>query len=85
MFLKPKALLRVRGEEFIPGEPSDEEDLKSRIDAPIGKARQSWTPDWPDLQYLTAPIGSGRIGQREAVMPQSSLTDGWLDCAEMWP
>ena len=61
MFLKPKALLRVRGEESIPGEPSDEEDLKSRIDAPIGEARQFWTPNWPDLQYLTVPIGFGRI------------------------
>ena len=28
MFLKPKALLRVRGEELIPGEPDDEKTLK---------------------------------------------------------
>src|SRR5476651_1750165 len=34
MVLLPKALLRVRGEEKIPGEPDDEQELKERIDAP---------------------------------------------------
>ena len=61
MFLKPKALLRVRGNELIPGEPSDEEELKRRIDAPIGKERISWSPDWPDLQHFTIPIGQGKV------------------------
>lgn len=36
LFLKPKALMRVRGEELIPGEPDDEKTLKGMIDAPIG-------------------------------------------------
>jgi 2-oxoisovalerate dehydrogenase E1 component beta subunit len=60
MFLKPKALLRVRGEELIPGEPSDEKQLKSMIDAPIGD-RSTWKPRWPDLEEYVVPIGQGKI------------------------
>jgi len=49
MVLLPKALLRVRGEQKIPGEPEDERrELKSRIDAPVGD-RSSWQPRWPDV------------------------------------
>jgi 2-oxoisovalerate dehydrogenase E1 component beta subunit len=58
LFLKPKALMRIKGEELLPGEPSDEKDLKSRIDAPIGD-RTSWKPNWPDLQAHFVPIGQG--------------------------
>ena len=36
LVLLPKALLRVRGEQLIPGEPDDEEELKEMIDAPVG-------------------------------------------------
>lgn len=60
MYLKPKALLRVKGEELIPGEPSDEKELKSMIDAPIGD-RSSWTPKWPRLEDYTVEIGRGRL------------------------
>src|SRR5712664_3840245 len=35
MYLEPKALLRVRGEELIPGEPSDDRTLSKMIDAPL--------------------------------------------------
>src|SRR5438093_4346150 len=35
MVLLPKALLRVRGDRLIPGEPADEKELTSRIDAPV--------------------------------------------------
>jgi 2-oxoisovalerate dehydrogenase E1 component beta subunit len=59
MFLKPKALLRVRGEDLIPGEPEDEKTLKSMIDAPIGD-RTSWRPRWPDLEEYLVPIGRGK-------------------------
>lgn len=60
MFLKPKALLRVRGEELIPGEPEDEKILKSMIDAPIGD-RSNWVPQWPNLEPYTTPIGKAKI------------------------
>jgi 2-oxoisovalerate dehydrogenase E1 component beta subunit len=60
MFLKPKALLRIKGEELIPGEPADERELKAMIDAPLGD-RTSWKPRWPALTDYTVPIGVARI------------------------
>jgi 2-oxoisovalerate dehydrogenase E1 component beta subunit len=57
MVLLPKALLRVRGDELIPGEPADSAELSRRIDAPIGD-RTSWQPDWPDVQEYYVPIGA---------------------------
>lgn len=60
LFLKPKALMRVRGEELIPGEPSDEKQLKSMIDAPIGD-RSKWKAKWPAVEKHLIPIGKGKI------------------------
>ena len=60
LVMLPKALLRTKGEELIPGEPADEKTLKEMIDAPIG-ARGDWTPRWPDLQVAKIPFGQGRI------------------------
>ncbi len=58
--LLPKALLRVRGEELIPGEPADADTLRSMIDAPVGD-RSQWQPRWPDLEPLFVPIGKARL------------------------
>ena len=63
LYLKPKALLRVKSKEKIPGEPEDEKELKRRIDAPLGSARESWKPDWPPLQEYKVPIGKGKVVQ----------------------
>lgn len=60
LFMKPKALMRVRGEELIPGEPEDEKQLKTMIDAPIGD-RSQWKAKWPKLEHYTVPIGKGKI------------------------
>jgi len=60
LFLKPKALLRVKGDELIPGEPGDEKELKNRIDAPIGE-RTNWKPKWPKLEPYMVPIGKARM------------------------
>jgi 2-oxoisovalerate dehydrogenase E1 component beta subunit len=60
MFLKPKALLRIRGEELIPGEPDNEKELRERIDAPLGD-RSKWKPRWPDVTDYTIEIGKGKI------------------------
>lgn len=60
LFLKPKALMRVRGEELIPGEPADEKELKAMIDAPIGD-RSKWKPRWPELSEFAIPIGKGKL------------------------
>jgi len=60
LFLKPKALLRVRGEELIPGEPESEKELKAMIDAPLGD-RSKWKPNWPQVEDYTIEIGKAKI------------------------
>lgn len=65
MFLKPKALLRVKalpGEE-IPGEPSDLKTLSKMIDAPVGD-RSKWKAEWPKLEELFIPIGQARTARK---------------------
>src|SRR3954462_9595267 len=66
MVLLPKALLRIRGDKLLPGEPADPAELGRRIDAPLGD-RTSWQPDWPDLQEYYVSIGEGdRVRQGTA-------------------
>jgi 2-oxoisovalerate dehydrogenase E1 component beta subunit len=60
MYLKPKALLRVKGEERIPGEPEDDRQLSKMIDAPLGD-RSAWKPQWPALEPYAVPIGKGKV------------------------
>ena len=62
MVLLPKALLRVRGAQKIPGEPADEEELKRMIDAPVGD-RSNWQPRWPDLQEYYVPLGVAALAR----------------------
>jgi 2-oxoisovalerate dehydrogenase E1 component beta subunit len=59
LFLAPKALLRVKGEELIPGEPSDESQLKDMIDAPLGD-RSQWQARWPKLEITPIEIGKAK-------------------------
>jgi 2-oxoisovalerate dehydrogenase E1 component beta subunit len=56
LVLLPKALLRVKGEEKIPGEPADDAELKERIDAPVGD-RAGWKPRWPEVGPYFVPLG----------------------------
>src|SRR5690606_10582344 len=56
LVLLPKALLRVRGEKKIPGEPEDEATLKAMIDAPVDD-RTGWEPRWPEVQEYFVPLG----------------------------
>jgi 2-oxoisovalerate dehydrogenase E1 component beta subunit len=60
LFLKPKALLRTRGTELIPGEPEDDKTLRSMIDAPLENSNK-WRPRWPNLEKFMIPIGLGKI------------------------
>src|SRR5207245_9459648 len=60
MVLLPKALLRVRGDRLIPGEPADANVLKEMIECPVG-ARAGWEPRWPDVKEYVVPIGSGTL------------------------
>jgi len=59
LYLKPKALLRSKGEELIPGEP-DEKTLHDLIDAPLGD-RTKWKAKWPKLTGYTVEIGKAKI------------------------
>jgi 2-oxoisovalerate dehydrogenase E1 component beta subunit len=61
MFLIPKALMRVKGEELIPGEPTNEKELRDRIDSPVNIAdRAKWKPNWPKLEEYLVPIGKAK-------------------------
>ena len=60
LVLLPKALLRMKSEQLIPGEPADSEELSRLIDAPIGD-RTDWRPQWPDLQEHIVPIGLANL------------------------
>jgi 2-oxoisovalerate dehydrogenase E1 component beta subunit len=61
MVLLPKALLRVRGEQLIPGEPDNPETLKEMIDAPVGEQRAHWQPRWPDLKEYLVQLGVAAV------------------------
>ena len=62
LFLNPKALMRVRGTELIPGEPADDKELKNMIDQPVDERKARWTPNWPNgLEEFEIPIGVGKI------------------------
>jgi 2-oxoisovalerate dehydrogenase E1 component beta subunit len=60
LVLLPKALLRVRGEQLLPGEPESEATLKEMIDAPVGD-RSKWQPRWPELKPYFVPFGTATI------------------------
>jgi len=60
MYLPPKALLRIRGEEPIPGEPGDDRQLSRMIDAPLGD-RSRWVPRWPALADASIPLGKAKV------------------------
>jgi len=60
MVLLPKALMRVKGEKRIPGEPADAEELGRLIDAPLGD-RSRWQPAWPEVQELFLPLGKAEL------------------------
>jgi 2-oxoisovalerate dehydrogenase E1 component beta subunit len=60
LFLEPKALLRVKGEAPIPGEPADDRTLSKMIDAPLGD-RSKWKPEWPVLEPYAVPIGQAKV------------------------
>jgi 2-oxoisovalerate dehydrogenase E1 component beta subunit len=82
MYLNPKALMRVRGEELIPGEPVDEKDLKNMIDAPIGD-RTKWKAKWPKVQEYLVPIGQAKVTRAGAQITVVSYGRHLLLCNEV--
>ena len=82
LYLKPKALLRTRGEELLPGEP-DEKTLHDMIDAPHGD-RTKWKPKWPKLGEYSVEIGKAKIshpGSAATVVTHGRMAPICLDVA----
>jgi len=65
MYLEPKALLRVPGEDKIPGEPDDAKALSKLIDAPLGD-RSQWKAQWPSVEPVEIPIGKAKVVRQGA-------------------
>jgi len=63
LYLAPKALLRTKGEELIPGEPADDKQLREAIDKPVGEKADGveWEPQWPALEDFRVPLGQARV------------------------
>ncbi len=74
LYMAPKALLRYKGDALLQGEPSDERELKRRIDQPVGmsdEARKRWVPDWPEIETEAIPLGVAarvREGDRAVIV-----------------
>lgn len=84
LYLKPKALLRQKGRELIPGEPDDEKTLRKMIDAPIGD-RSKWKPKWPELEEYEVEIGKAKVskaGTQLTVVTHGRLAPICLKVAE---
>jgi 2-oxoisovalerate dehydrogenase E1 component beta subunit len=60
LYLAPKALLRTKGGERIPGEPDDDRALSKMIDRPVQDA-EGWQPEWPKLELAFTPLGKARL------------------------
>ena len=60
LYLIPKALMRARDEERLPGEPDNDKALAKLIDAPLGD-RSKWRADWPTIGEVDVPIGKARL------------------------
>ncbi len=60
LVLLPKALMRVKGEQLLPGEPSSADELSRMIDAPIND-RSNWTPNWPSIDKHIVQIGKAAL------------------------
>ncbi len=71
MYLYPKAAIRLKGKELIPGEPENDRELRKMIDAPTGatlydivEKRESWRPQWPEgLTDYQVEIGKARVAR----------------------
>lgn len=61
LLLLPKALMRVKGGDLLPGEPADPDELGKMIDAPVGADRAGWKPRWPAMREYVVPIGSASL------------------------
>ncbi|MBM3258417.1 MAG: alpha-ketoacid dehydrogenase subunit beta [Candidatus Sericytochromatia bacterium] len=80
MYLKSKALMRVKSEHLIPGEPGDLAELNKRINAPIGD-RSKWVPDWPAVEDYRVPIGKASVVREGSDLTVITYSRHVLECA----
>ena len=81
LYLQPKALLRIKGEKKIPGEPENEDQLKAMINTPL-ENRGAWQAQWPLLKKHTVPIGKGKIVHEGTNLSLVSFGRGLSLCAK---
>ena len=81
LYLKPKALLRVKGKNKIPGEPESEKQLCQMIDKPVKKTK-NWQAKWPLLKEYIIPIGKARILQQGSDMTVISWGRSLILCRQ---
>ena len=79
LYLPPKALLRIRGDEKIPGEPENEQELHLMIDKPVEK-NKGWRPRWPDLKKYKVLIGEAKKIKEGGLMTVVSWGRGLFLC-----
>ena len=80
LVLLPKALLRVRGEQQIPGEPADEERAEGDDRRP-GRRPRRLAAALARRAGVLRPAGRGLAGRARATTPRSSATAGRCRCA----
>lgn len=66
LFMMPKALLRMKADEPIPGIESDVSNesikaLSKDLDMPVTGDNSKWKPKWPKLIDYSVPIGHAKI------------------------
>ncbi len=83
LYLKPKALLRIKGQDKIPGEPPKESDLRKMIDAPVNpEERKNWQPQWPLVSDYVIPIGKAKIVQEGSAVSVVSFGRSLFLCRQ---
>lgn len=80
LFLKPKALLRVKEDQKIPGVFESEKELKEKIDKP--PYAKNWKAQWPALEKYTVPLGKANIVQEGNDLTLVSFGRGLYLCQQ---
>ena len=80
LVLLPKALLRVRGDKLIPGEPEDEDAAQGDDRRPGRRPQPAGSRAGPTLEEYFVPIGAAAL-VREGTTPRSSAMAGRCRCA----
>ena len=81
MVLLPKALLRVRGEQLIPGEPADEDELKRDDRRPGRRPRRAGSRAGRTCRSTSSRSATATLVREGDARRRSSATAGRCRCA----